>query len=80
MRPRPERKPRIEREIDRRAIDRLAPRRDDPESVGDSQRLADLGGSAPAKDERTPAKFESFVKAEIARWSPILKAANVEAK
>ena len=44
------------------------------------KRLADLGGSIPAKDERTPAKFESFVKAEIARWSPILKAANVEAK
>src|SRR6266511_3195337 len=43
-------------------------------------RLADLGGSLPAKDERTPAKFDSFVKAEIARWSPILKAANVEAK
>jgi tripartite-type tricarboxylate transporter receptor subunit TctC len=29
----------------------------------------------PTKDERTPAKFASFVKAEIARWSPILKAA-----
>src|SRR6516165_8942949 len=43
-------------------------------------RLADLGGSLPAKDERTPAKFASFVHAEIARWSPILKAANVEAK
>src|SRR5262249_15196728 len=47
---------------------------------GVQTRLADLGGSLPTKDERTPAKFESFVKAEIARWSPILKAANVEAK
>ncbi len=28
-----------------------------------------------AKDERSPAKFDAFVKAEIARWSPILKAA-----
>ena len=45
-----------------------------------AKRLADLGGSIPAKDERTPAKFESFVKAEIARWSPILKEANVGAK
>ena len=44
------------------------------------KRLADLGGSLPTKDERSPAKFDSFVKAEIARWSPILKAANVEAK
>ena len=37
--------------------------------------LADLGGAIPAKDERAPAKFDAFVKAEIARWSPILKAA-----
>ena len=40
------------------------------------KRLADLGGSLPTKDERSPAKFDSFVKAEIARWSPILKAAK----
>jgi len=40
------------------------------------KRLADLGGAIPAKDERSPAKFDAFVKAEIARWSPILKAAN----
>jgi len=44
------------------------------------QRLADLGGSLPTKDERTPAKFSSFVKAEIAHWSPILKAANRDTK
>jgi tripartite-type tricarboxylate transporter receptor subunit TctC len=50
---------------------------DDP---GVKKRLADLGGSLPSKDERTPAKFDAFVKAEIARWSPILKAANTEAK
>ena len=42
------------------------------------KRLDDLGGTVPAKDERTPAKFDSFVKAEIARWSPILKAASVK--
>jgi tripartite-type tricarboxylate transporter receptor subunit TctC len=40
------------------------------------KRLADLGGAIPAKDERSPAKFEAFVKAEIARWSPILRAAS----
>jgi hypothetical protein len=39
-----------------------------------------LGGSIPSKSERTPAKFDSFVKAEIARWSSILKAANVGEK
>ena len=59
------------------AVDKLAAALDkalDDPSV--KKRLADLGGSVPAKDERTPAKFEAFVKAEIARWSPILKAAN----
>jgi tripartite-type tricarboxylate transporter receptor subunit TctC len=40
-------------------------------------KLTELGGSIPSKDERTPAKFSSFVQAEIARWSPILKAASV---
>jgi hypothetical protein len=45
---------------------------------GVKAKLADLGGSIPSKDERTPAKFDSFVKAEIARWSPILKTAMAE--
>ena len=40
-------------------------------------RLADLGGSIPAKQERTPAGFTRLVKAEIARWSAILKAASL---
>ena len=50
---------------------------DDP---GVQSRIADLGGSLLGKDERTPANFSTFVKAEIARWSPILKAANSEGK
>ena len=41
------------------------------------KRLADLGGTIPAKQERTPASFARLVKAEIARWSPILKAASL---
>ena len=62
-------------------IDKLAAALDQAlDDPGVQTRLADLGGSLPTKDERTPAKFDSFVKAEIARWSPILKAANVEAK
>jgi putative tricarboxylic transport membrane protein len=40
------------------------------------KRLADLGGSLPTKQERTPASFARLVKAEIARWSPILKTAS----
>jgi tripartite-type tricarboxylate transporter receptor subunit TctC len=39
------------------------------------KRLTDLGASIPSKEERTPAAFDRFVKAEMARWSPILKAA-----
>jgi tripartite-type tricarboxylate transporter receptor subunit TctC len=50
------------------------------DDAGVKKRIAELGGSLPAKPERNPAKFEAFVKAEIARWSPILKATKVEAK
>jgi tripartite-type tricarboxylate transporter receptor subunit TctC len=39
------------------------------------KRMADLGGSIPSRDERTPEKFEKYVLAQIAHWSPILKAA-----
>src|SRR3954464_4136484 len=41
------------------------------------KRLADLGGTVPAKQERTPASFARLVKAEIVRWSPILKSASL---
>ena len=43
------------------------------------KRIADLGGSLPPKQERQPAKFEAFIKAEIARWSPILKSTSTNA-
>jgi tripartite-type tricarboxylate transporter receptor subunit TctC len=39
------------------------------------ERLAQLGGSVPAKAERKPAAFDRLVRAEIARWAPILTAA-----
>ena len=57
-------------------VDKLADALD--KSLDDAsvqKRLADLGGAIPAKAERSPAKFDAYVKAEIARWSPILKAA-----
>lgn len=38
-------------------------------------RLVRLGGIVPGRDERGPDKLEALLKAEIARWSPILKAA-----
>ena len=37
-------------------------------------RINNLGGSIPGKTERSPAAFDSYVKAEIARWAPTLKA------
>ena len=45
-----------------------------------AKRLADLGGTVPAKAARGPAHFEEVLKADIARWQPVLKAAAPEAK
>jgi tripartite-type tricarboxylate transporter receptor subunit TctC len=65
----------------REAVDKLAKALDTAlDDPALKQRLTDLGGSVPTKDERTPASFDNFVKAEIARWSPILKAASAETK
>ena len=61
------------KEIIERLSDALDRTLDDPTV---QKRLADIGGSIPAKDERAPAKFDKFVQAEIARWAPILKAAS----
>lgn len=38
------------------------------------KRLLDLGGVIPPKPQRTPAWLGNFVKSEVARWTPILKA------
>jgi tripartite-type tricarboxylate transporter receptor subunit TctC len=38
------------------------------------QRINNLGGSIPEKNERSPSAFASYVKAEVDRWAPILKA------
>jgi tripartite-type tricarboxylate transporter receptor subunit TctC len=62
-------------------IDKLAAALDktlDDPAVG--KRINDLGGSVPTEAERTPAAFDKYVKAEIARWAPILKAAAEPAK
>ena len=45
-----------------------------------AKRLADLGGTVPAKAQRGPAHFEAVLKADIARWQPVLKAAAPESK
>ena len=38
------------------------------------KRLLDLGGVLPKGEERTPAYLGEFVKKEVERWTPILKA------
>jgi tripartite-type tricarboxylate transporter receptor subunit TctC len=43
------------------------------------KRLLDLGGVIPGKQEQTPAYLGDFVKKEVARWTPILKAGGIVA-
>ena len=45
------------------------------DDAGVQTRLNGLGGAVPGKAERKPGAFDAYVKAEIARWAPILKAA-----
>jgi tripartite-type tricarboxylate transporter receptor subunit TctC len=58
-------------EVVARLADALDKALDDP-AVRET--LAKLGGSIPAKAERTPAAFERFVRSEMARWAPVLSA------
>jgi len=44
------------------------------DDAGVRETLAKLGGSIPAKAERTPAAFDRFVRSEVARWAPVLSA------
>ena len=46
------------------------------DDAGVKSRINALGGSIPVKAERSPTAFEAYVKAEIARWAPVLKAAE----
>jgi len=43
------------------------------------KRLHDLGGVIPDKQGRTPQALGDFVKEEVARWTPVLKAAGAVA-
>jgi putative tricarboxylic transport membrane protein len=44
------------------------------------KRLADLGGTVPPKAERGPDYLGKVLKADIARWDPILKKAMADSK
>ena len=59
-----------------RLNDALSKALDDPAT---RKRLLDLGGIVPAGPERTPEYLAAFVKKEVERWTPILKAAGAVA-
>jgi len=44
------------------------------------KRLADLGLDIPPRDQQTPEALAAFHKAEIEKWWPIIKAANIKAE
>ena len=44
------------------------------------KRLLELGGDVPDRDMRGPQPLATLVKSDIARWTPIIKAANVRAE
>jgi tripartite-type tricarboxylate transporter receptor subunit TctC len=41
-------------------------------------RLADLGQEIPPRDQQTPEALAAFHKAEVEKWWPIIKAANIK--
>ena len=44
------------------------------------QRISDLGMVVPSPDEQTPEALATFHKAEIEKWWPIIRAADIKAE
>ena len=42
------------------------------------KRLLDIGGDIPGKAKRGEQPLAELVKSDIARWAPIIKAANIK--
>jgi tripartite-type tricarboxylate transporter receptor subunit TctC len=50
------------------------------EDENTKKRLLDLGGVIPSATERTPEALQKLVESEVARWTPVLKAAGATAE
>jgi tripartite-type tricarboxylate transporter receptor subunit TctC len=50
------------------------------EDENTKKRLLDLGGVIPSAAERTPEALQKLVESEVARWTPVLKAAGATAE
>ena len=46
--------------------------------AGVQKRYAELGLELPAADQQTPEALRAHQKAEVAKWWPVIKAANIK--
>jgi tripartite-type tricarboxylate transporter receptor subunit TctC len=44
------------------------------------ERLAEQGFEIPPREQQTPEALSAYQKAEIEKWWPIIKAANIKAE
>ena len=69
------------KDVPRPILDRLTDALDkalDDQNV--RKRLLDIGGNVPGKANRGQQPLAALVKSEMARWTPIIRAANVRAE
>jgi len=64
-------------EIVKKLSDALTKSLDDENT---KRRLQELGGVVPSPAERTPEALQKLVESEVARWTPVLKAAGATAE